>query len=311
MTTPHWPGEEREVGGYRLFVRTSAAARSSGGAPAEARATAAGRSTAVMVHGLGGQATNWTPLMAELADVADAWAPDLPGFGWSPPPVTGDYSLAADTELVAALVEQLHRERGGPVHLFGNSLGGAVTVMTAAARPDLVASLTLISPALPDLRPRRDTLWVPVVAVPGLGPRIYRSTARVPAERQVQQMVALNYGDAATFTEQRRAEAVAEVRRRLALPYAAEAMSGAARGLLRAFVDRGPRGLWAAASRVRCPTLLLYGGRDRLVDPGRSRRAARTMPQARVVILPRVGHLAQLEDPALVASFVRPMVGRS
>lgn len=295
MTVPHYPRQERQLGGCTVVVRSSAR---SDGPP---------RPTAVMVHGLGGQSTNWTDLMAELE--LDAWAPDLPGFGWSPPPPSGDYSLGADAELVAALLEQLHAERGGPVHLFGNSRGGAVAVMTAAARPDLVASLTLISPALPDLRPRRDTLGVPVVAVPGLGQQLYRRIARVPAERQVEGMVALNYGDADSFSPQRRAEAVAEVQRRLALPYAGEALSGAARGLLRAFVDPGPSGLWAAASRVSCPTLVVYGGRDRLVDPRRSRKASRMMRHARVVVLPRAGHVAQMEDPKLVARFVRPMVG--
>jgi pimeloyl-ACP methyl ester carboxylesterase len=266
---------------------------------------------AVMVHGLGGQSTNWTDLMAELGDVLDSSAPDLPGFGFSPPPEDGDYSLTADAEIVAALLEQLHEERAGPLHLFGNSLGGAVAVLTAAARPDLVSTLTLISPALPDLRPRRDTLGVPAVALPGLGRHVYQRIARVPAERQVQGMVALNYGDAARFSPQRRAEAVAEVHRRLTLPHAGEALSGAARGLLRSFVDPGPSGLWSAAARVTCPTLILYGGRDRLVDPRRSRRAARVMRHAQVVTLPRVGHVAQLEDPRLVAHFVRPLVSAS
>ena len=52
---------------------------------------------------------------------------------------------------VISLIEQ----RGNwPVHLIGNSLGGAVSTRVAARRPDLVRTLTLISPALPDLRPR-------------------------------------------------------------------------------------------------------------------------------------------------------------
>ena len=41
---------------------------------------------------------------------------------------------------------------GAPVHLLGNSLGGLVSVLVAARRPDLVASLTLISPAMPVYR---------------------------------------------------------------------------------------------------------------------------------------------------------------
>jgi len=261
-----------------------------------------------MVHGLGGQSTNWTDLMAEMRADLDAWAVDLPGFGWSPPPSDNDYTVATDADVVCGLLERLHNERDERVHLVGNSLGGAVSVLAAARRPDLVATLTLISPALPDLRPRRDTMGVPLVALPGLGRRVYTRLARVPAERQVEGMVALNYADAETFTPERRAEAVAEVQRRLALPYAGDALSGAARSLLRSFVEPGPRGLWGAAGRVECPTLVIYGGRDRLVDPHRSHRAARHLPHAQIVTLPTVGHVAQMEDPALVARFVRPLL---
>ncbi|MGB2839165.1 MAG: alpha/beta fold hydrolase, partial [Actinomycetes bacterium] len=219
MNAPHWPGAEWSLGDRALFVRTSS--------PAEGRQ---GVAPALMVHGLGGQATNWTDLMAELVDDVEAWAPDLPGFGWSPPPPDGDYSLTADVEVLSAMLERLHAERGEPVHVFGNSMGGAIAVLLASARPDLVRSLTLISPAMPDLRPRRDTMGVPVVALPGIGRQLVERMARVPAERQVQGMVALNYGDATAFTPTRRAEAVSEVQRRLALPHAGEALSGAARG---------------------------------------------------------------------------------
>jgi pimeloyl-ACP methyl ester carboxylesterase len=264
-----------------------------------------------MVHGLGGQSTNWTDFMAEMVDELNSWAPDLPGFGWSPRPVDDDYSVKADAAVVCALIDRLFTDTGRRVHLFGNSMGGAVSVVAAAARPERVASLTLISPALPDLRPRRDTMGVPLVAIPRLGRQIYTRLARVPVERQVDGMVALNYGNADAFTPLRRGEAIREARRRLALPYAADALSGAARSLLLSFVDPGPSGLWSAVRRVVCPTLVLYGGRDRLVDPRRAHRVARRLPNAQIVTLPTIGHVAQMEDPALVARFVRPMVSTS
>src|SRR5205823_9432503 len=62
-----------------------------------------------------------------------------------------------------------HSDRG-PVHLFGNSLGGAIVVRVAGTRPDLVRTLTLISPAMPFLNPGRSAhgrmiplLWIPRV----------------------------------------------------------------------------------------------------------------------------------------------------
>src|SRR5690242_15777939 len=132
---PHWPGELASAGAQRLFVRTAPG----GGEPA------------VYIHGLAGSATNWTDLMAELSDFVSGDAVDLPGFGFSPPPPNGDYSISAHARAVAGFIAARGR---GPVHLFGNSLGGAVATRLAARRPDLIKSLTLVSPALPDLRPR-------------------------------------------------------------------------------------------------------------------------------------------------------------
>jgi pimeloyl-ACP methyl ester carboxylesterase len=283
---PHWPGEDVALPGQRLFVRR--AANDDGEA-------------AVLVHGLGGASTNWTDLMAQLQPRLDLLAPDLPGFGHSPPPDNGDYRLGALARTLARLIEQSGR---GPVHLFGNSLGGAVSVRLAAQRPDLVRTLTLVSPALPDLRPRTGTLGVPLMAVPGLGEQVWRRVAAMPPERQVQAMLELNFADASRVPAQRRAEAIEEYRRRFSLPYSGDALARASRALLSSFLEPGPEGLWRQARRVAAPTLLVYGAKDRLVRPRRAARAARTFHRARLVLLPDVGHVAQMEKPDLVARFV-------
>lgn len=280
---PPWPGSLQTFGDRELFVRRTP--------------EVAGGARAVMVHGLGGQSTNWTDLMGLLAPDREIWAPDLPGFGSSPPAADGDYSLSAFTAVVERVVETM----SAPVDLFGNSLGGAVCVRLAARRPELVRSLVLTSPALPDLRPRRHTVGVPAVAIPGLGEQLWRKVAALPPQRQVQAMIELNFGDPTVVSPTRRAEAIRDYERRRELPYAGEVLSGSARGLMKAFLETGATGLWRQASSLRCPTLVFYGGRDRLVNPRRARRAARAVPHARIVMLPRAGHVAQLEAPTLVA----------
>jgi pimeloyl-ACP methyl ester carboxylesterase len=75
-------------------------------------------------------------------------------------------------------VALLESRGAGPVHLFGNSLGGAVAVRLAALRPDLVRTLTLVSPALPVLRPRRTNVHLPVLAMPFVGQQLMRKFAK-------------------------------------------------------------------------------------------------------------------------------------
>ncbi len=104
---------------------------------------------------------------------------------------------------------------------------------------------------------------------------------------------------------QRREESVVEARRRGDLPHAREALMESLRGLMRAYFDRGPQSLWRLAALVESPTLLLYGMRDKLVDPRSSRRAVRTFPHARLVRLATSGHVPQMEHPEVVECAVR------
>src|SRR5262245_33862640 len=166
---PPWPGQPVSLGDREVFVR-------------KAPAVGAGAEPALYVHGLGGSAADWTYLMALLGGHAmitepegnappagpatgsgpvspaggehraravplEGHAVDLPGCGLSPPPPDRNYTISAYAHGIARLIDQSGR---GPVHLFGNSLGGAVCIRVAAHRPELVRTLTLISPALPD-----------------------------------------------------------------------------------------------------------------------------------------------------------------
>ncbi|HEX6468318.1 MAG TPA: alpha/beta hydrolase [Streptosporangiaceae bacterium] len=294
---PVWPGAEVPLGDRSVFVRSTPV----GGDCADPDVV----ESAVYVHGLAGSATNWTDLMGHLCDVLRGDAIDLPGFGYSPPPPDHDYSVDAHARTVARLVELRGR---GPVHLFGNSLGGAVVTRLAARRPDLVKTLTLVAPALPDLRPRVGPTRIAVASVPGVGPWALRRLQAVPPERRVRSSLEMIYAEPGLMHPERLRELVDEIRRRDALDYAAPAVLGAARGIVTEFLRRGPRSLWRDAARVQAPTLLLYGGRDRIVDPRMALRAGRIFQNARVAVLPGVGHVAQMERPELVAREFRALL---
>ena len=114
------------------------------------------------IHGLAGSSANWTSLAGVLSTRGTGYLVDLPGHGRSDPPPGGRYSLLRDADLLAVLIR---RRSSGPVHLVANSMGGVIATALAARNPDLVASLTLISPAVPDLRLTRDRGADPVLAL--------------------------------------------------------------------------------------------------------------------------------------------------
>jgi pimeloyl-ACP methyl ester carboxylesterase len=297
---PAWPGELVGLDPDEVFVRA---------APAPA-----GAQSAVFVHGLGGSSQNWTDLMEALRQPGDGAqdgpglaceALDLPGFGYSPLPAGRKYSITAHAAAVIALIDKRAR---WPVHLVGNSLGGAVCTRVAGRRPDLVRTLTLISPALPEKWPRPLPMRVMLLCAPGAGPWLMNRVQQLSAEDRSARTIRDVYRDPGLMHELRRSAEAMELTRRDGLGYANEVLLSCARSLVGEYLRPGPGSLWRDAARVTAPTLVIHGSHDRLVNPAMAGKAARVFRDVRVVVLPRIGHVAMMERPDLVASQMRGLL---
>src|SRR5689334_13279589 len=110
-----WPGRSVDVDGIALYVTAARAARPDA-------------EPALLVHGLGGSTNNWTDFIGLIRTAVDVQSLDLPGFGRSDAPPDRDYSLAAQARRVVRYLDQSGR---GPVHLVGNSMGGAISILVA------------------------------------------------------------------------------------------------------------------------------------------------------------------------------------
>jgi pimeloyl-ACP methyl ester carboxylesterase len=308
---PPWPGEQWPVRGGEVFVRhTPWTGPVDGGA-----SDGAPRERALYVHGLGGASTNWTDLAALLAVRFDGWAVDLPGFGRSQPPPRGRYSIRGQVRAVVDVLERIIEQpgpgRGRPVHLLGNSLGGLVSLLVAGRRPDLVASLTLISPAMPVYRvPPAFSRALLLLLLPGVPSLAERRLAGVTPEQSVRAMVTMCFGDPAAVPPERIEQAVQEMRERAEQPWADRALTRSMRGLIASYLRVGGANAWRTARSLRLPTLVIWGDRDKLVDPALAPRLAATVPDARLLLLEGVGHVAMLEAPEPPARAVLGLVER-
>jgi pimeloyl-ACP methyl ester carboxylesterase len=286
-----WPARTAPVAGVDLNVR-------------DVPGAAKDSPPALFIHGLGGSSLNWTALGLLLNDTVRGVAPDLPGFGHTPL-LPGASGISEQADL---LIELMDREFDQPVHVFGNSMGGAVAVVLAARRPKRVASLTLVSPALPDPRASRVALWFAALSTPRLGKAVLRRSARVPFERRLNISLSMIFGDHHSLPPEVLAAYEAELRRRDTQPWGQEATLAGARSILLSQLAPPRRSLWADVAKVRCPTLLVYGGRDRLVNSGVRNRAQQAFADARLLYLPKSGHVAQMEHPAEVERAFRQLI---
>jgi lipase len=124
------------------------------------------------IHGLTGHGQRWQTLAGHLAEFAIT-APDLLGHGrssWDAP-----WSIDANVDALAALLEA---DAAGPVVVVGHSFGGAIALSLAAVRPDLVAELVLLDPAV-----GLDGGWMREIADQMLSSPDYPDRAEARAEK--------------------------------------------------------------------------------------------------------------------------------
>jgi pimeloyl-ACP methyl ester carboxylesterase len=293
------------VGTSTFGVRVRAHDLERGSAHADvhaARWEGAGGRVLVCVHGLGGSHLNWTLLAPELAARhGTVWAPDLAGFGHTAPQ-RRSAGLEGNLDLLRGFLRTV--SPGVPVVLVGNSLGALLACSLAGRHPELVDALVLLGPAVPPIKGWPDTIVMSRFAItmtPALGEAWLRRRERwlTPAE-QVREALEINTCDAdAVDLDLLRAQVrlVAERRR---MSHARRAQLVATRSML---ARLGPcrRRLWADVAAVLAPTLVLHGGRDRLVGEHSVREFLARRPDWAYQVYPDLGHVVMIEDPARVS----------
>lgn len=263
----------------------------------------------VCVHGLGGSHVNWLALAPLLTPTCRLVALDLAGFGRTRGHGRST-SVRGNTELLHRFLTEV---TGGPAVLVGNSMGGLIAALEAAAHPEDVAGAVLIDPALPpSAAARPDPLAMAMFAAyfaPGVGKRFISHRRRVRTPEQLAMDTLRLCCTDPSRVPQEVVDAHFELARSREYYREMEAE----------FVLATRSTLWTLARRRRftallrsvdVPVLLLHGDKDRLVNVASARAAAKVHPSWRYEELPDIGHVPQLEAPERTAELVLDWLAR-
>jgi len=229
----------------------------------------------VLLHGIGGAARVWAPQQNSFAAAGfQPVALDLPGYGGRPPVETLDFSmLAADVE---GTIERLALDRPA---LLGHSMGGMI-------------AQTLL---------RRRPAGYRAVVLSGTSPAFGNSTGDFQKKFVADRLEPLDGGRtmrqlAATMVDQMMGPTPDPAGRALAIDCMGAVPAATYRASVRCLVHFDERG---NLGNICVPVLVLAGEHDRNAPAAMMERMATKIPGARYVCLPGVGHLPNLEAPAL------------
>lgn len=259
----------------------------------------AGGTPRLLLHGLGGSATNWLDVVMGLAEHGPVVAPDLPGFGRTEPPRAGAARIPDNAHFVWTLARELGWDR---IELHGNSMGGLMSVLVAADAPELVERLVLVAPGLPT--PLRAAHRIPKMAlasfaafaVPGLGGRVLqRRYDRYEAEELYAMTLDLVHADPSRIRPALREVGIENTEFGQSVSWRLPSFVTAAESLVALYVGR--RRVLAAIERIACPTTVIWGDRDRLVGRHVIEHLAERRPDWQVEVLADCGHVPMIERP--------------
>jgi pimeloyl-ACP methyl ester carboxylesterase len=244
----------------------------------------------LLIHGFGGSLHTWEPWVAPLvADGHRVLRLDLPGHGLSGPDATGDYTDARSLALITALLDARGIARAD---VIGHSIGGRIAWTLAARQPARVARLVLVDPD--------------GFASPGFA---YGQAPQVPTAFKLMQWVlprpVLKMSLAPAFANP------AALTDDLVTRYTDLTLGPGQRGAMLArmaqtvLVDPVP-----LLRSITAPTLLLWGAQDAMIPPANAQDYLKTLPDARLVTLPNVGHVPQEEAPEAALVPVRAFLAR-
>jgi len=258
--SPYFSAQDRmiDVDGTRVRVRVDG--------PADAPAI-------VLMHGFVYSLETWEAWAAGLAGEWRVIRFDLAGHALSGPDPKQRYSPEERAEFTGKVMDALGVERAV---VGGNSLGGLAAWRFAAAHPERVRALVLVSPGAYPYNGVGDTALAPPPPM-----RLFLTTA---PEAGVRYSLAAIFGDDAAITDER----VARMRDMMRQPGNGEAFIQS----IEEFTLPDPEPL---LEKIAAPTLILWGAADAVIPVEQGRRMAAAMPNARLIEYAGVGHAAQEE----------------
>ena len=226
----------------------------------------------ILIHGLGGNTTNWGPTIAPLAQKFRVLVPDQIGFGKSDKPML-NYRVGTLVDFLDGFYKQVGIQKAS---LVGNSLGGFTAAAYAIAHPEKVDKLVLVDAA--------------GFAVTGAIDNKIRDGLNPSTRQQIKDLIGLVFYNKEQFASDAAVDA-----------FLASRVTAGDQYTIQRFIDSVGRGedmLDGKLGAIKHPTLVVWGREDGLTPLAMGQRFNKEISGSQLFIIEKCGHVPQLEKPA-------------
>lgn len=246
----------------------------------------------VLLHGTSASLHTWNGWTDQLSTTRRVIRFDLPGFGLTGPSPTHEYHMGAYADFVVAVLDALELDQ---VTLGGNSLGGHIAWETALAYPQRISQLILVDAGGYPLAPESMPIGFRIALIPGLNRIMEVTLPRAMVASSVRNV----YADPSLVTSE------------LIDRYYDLTLRAGNRQALRERFEQTPLlKSGDAIAEVTQPTLILWGGQDRLIAPEHARAFDQDIANSELVMFDSLGHVPQEEGAAETVAVVERWLSR-
>ncbi len=245
----------------------------------------------VLMHGTGSSLHAWDGWVDALKDKKRIIRFDLPGFGLTGPSPDNRYSVDNDVRVMFALLDKLGVQR---CITGGNSLGGAVAWRAALAEPSRVEKLILVDAGGYPFHSASVPIGFQLLRIPGVNWLLQHTLPRFLVEQGARNV----FGDPDRVQPEMIERSIQLTQRQ-----------GNRRALLERARQRPTQSFASRIPELKLPTLIIWGGRDRLIPPEDAHRFHNDIAGSTLVIFDDLGHAPEEEDPQRSVVPVRTFLG--
>ncbi len=239
----------------------------------------------LLIHGYTSNLYSWNEVMPELSKKYRVIAVDLLGYGFTDKPKDATYNYRSFSDVIKKFLDKKGIRK---LSIAGNSMGGGTAIRFALDHPAMVNKLILVDSS--GVKFAHDPMLLIMFGTPGLNNFIFSIINKSIMKKSLE--FCCYYNNDAVTDE------------RAYLYTFSFRTKGSFNSVTKTVMQNDFDGLEDKLGTLKAPTLIIWGEKDMLIPATTAGKFHRLIPNSKLTIIEKCGHMPQEEKPAVTIAAI-------